>query len=207
MASTETSKEHQGNKLLKMLLANTRSAKGKTAEIQSLTVDYNIICLTETHLDCTVQSKSIIADPKKTVFRKDRNSRGGGVLIALDSDLNPSQLALSTDEEIIVVKMDPKIIICCYYRPHVYMQNINNIRTVYEEITDRYPNHKTILLGDMNLPEIDWLSCGLKHNAQHKQVHDEFLTLLKENNLQQLVKLPTYVLGNTLDLICTNSSE
>ena len=122
MASTETSKEHQGNKLLKMLLANTRSAKGKTAEIQSLTVDYNIICLTETHLDCTVQSKSIIADPKKTVFRKDRNSRGGGVLIALDSDLNPSQLALSTDEEIIVVKMDHKIIICCYYRPHVYAE-------------------------------------------------------------------------------------
>ena len=89
----------------------------------------------------------------------------------------------------------------------MYMQNINNIRTVYKEITDRYPNHKTILLGDMNLPEIDWLSCGLKHNAQHKQVHDEFLTLLKENNLQQLVKLPTHVLGNTLDLICTNSSE
>ena len=155
MASTETSKEHQGNKLLKMLLANTRSAKGKTAEIQSLTVDYNIICLTETHLDCTVQSKSIIADPKKTVFRKDRNSRGGGVLIALDSNLNPSQHALSTDEEIIVVKMDPKIIICCYYRPHIYMQDINKIKNFYEQITDRHPNHKTILLGDINLPEID----------------------------------------------------
>ena len=45
------------------------------------------------------------------------------------------------------------------------MQNINNIRTVYEEIIDRYPNHKTIFLGGMNLLEIDWLSCGLKHNA------------------------------------------
>ena len=33
------------------------------------------------------------------------------------------------------------------------------------------------------------------------------LKLLKENNLKQLVKFPTHALGNTLDLICTNSLE
>ena len=72
MASTETSKEHQGDKLLKMLLANIRSAKGKTAEIQQLTVNYNVICLTEPHLDCTVQSESIIADPKRLYSEKNK---------------------------------------------------------------------------------------------------------------------------------------
>ena len=44
----------------------------------------------------------------------------------------------------------------------------------------------------------------LKHSPQHKQIHDGFLTLLQVNSLQQLVKLPTLVFGNTLDLICTN---
>ena len=119
MTSTETSKEHQENKLLKMLLINQHKvSKKKTAELQSLTVDYNNICLTVTHLDYTVQSKSIMADPKKTVF-------SGEVLIAFGSDLNHNQLTVSTGKEIIAVKTDPKIIISCYYRSHVYMQNIN----------------------------------------------------------------------------------
>ena len=40
------------------------------------------------------------------------NQWGGGVpIIALDRDLNLSQVALSADEEIIVVKIDPKKII------------------------------------------------------------------------------------------------
>ena len=40
----------------------------------------------------------------------------------------------------------------------------------------------------MNFPEIDSHTDRHKHNAQHKQVPEEFLTLLQENNLQQLVK-------------------
>ena len=71
MANIETSKEHQGKiKETKMLLANTRSVKEKPAELHSLTADNNIICQIETHLDCTVQSKSIIADPKKTIQKR-----------------------------------------------------------------------------------------------------------------------------------------
>ena len=44
---------------LSLFLANTRSAKGKTTDITTLTAlttDFDIICLTETHLDQTIDS-------------------------------------------------------------------------------------------------------------------------------------------------------
>ena len=193
---------------IKFILANTRSVKGKTAELQSLTIDYNIICLTETHIDSTIPNQSIIEDTNKTIFRKDRNLYGGGVLIAVDSSLNPSEIKLSNQkEEMVIVKLDQKIIFFCYYRPHVYLQNIEQLRDSYEEISNRHPDHRIVLLGDMNLPEIEWKTGKLKSNARYKQVHTDFLDMLLENNLQQLVQQPTHVHGNTLDLICTNTQN
>jgi len=197
----------QGDQSLTILLANTRSAKGKTAEIQSLIVDFNIICLTETHIDDTISSHCLIPDTNKTIFRRDRDIHGGGVLIAVDGNLQPSELKIKTKEEIIVVKINNKILLCCYYRPHIYLKNMDQIRLIIEEMISKHPGHRVIFLGDMNLPDIDWRTNRLKPNAKHKQTHVDFLAILLENNLQQLVHEPTHVHGNTLDLICTNTPE
>ena len=66
-----------------MFLSNTRSIKGKTTELQ----ESDIICPTEAHLDCTIPNGNVLLD-HRTVFRRDRNIHGGGVLIAVGDQLN-----------------------------------------------------------------------------------------------------------------------
>jgi len=53
MESDETSTKSQGNGFSTMLLPNIKSAKGKAADLQSPSTDFNIICLTS-HLDCSI---------------------------------------------------------------------------------------------------------------------------------------------------------
>ena len=62
--------------------ANTRSLKGKTEEISNETLDYDIKCLTETHIHKTIQNHQIFDYNNKIIYRKDRNIYGG-VLIAV----------------------------------------------------------------------------------------------------------------------------
>ena len=105
---------------LSLFLANTRSAKGKSTDITTLSTNYDIICLTETHLDQTIESQSIIESPDMKVFRKDRNSRGGGVLIGVKNVYESYEIPCDKlNQEIIVVKIAPRLIICCIYRPHI----------------------------------------------------------------------------------------
>lgn len=51
----------------------------------------------------------------------------------------------------------------------------------------------------MNLPEIEWETGQVKPDARHKQIHADFLTMLQENDLQQLVKQPTHTCQHTLE--------
>ena len=91
----------QGDDLLHVFLANTRSAKGRASELAVLTCEYNIVCLTETYIDDTVPDHCVIATPIKRIFRKDRTLHGGKVLIVGDCDLKPSKvITQSTSEEI-----------------------------------------------------------------------------------------------------------
>ena len=89
MAETETGRRdrQQTHSRLNLFLANTRSGKGKTTEIVALTQGFDIICLTETHIDHTIESKSILDTSHLDFFRRDRNIHGGGVLIAVKSCL------------------------------------------------------------------------------------------------------------------------
>lgn len=192
---------------LALFLANSRSIKGKTAEVQFITSEYDIVCLVETHIDDTINNCDILSSQSKTIFRWDRNIHGGGVLIAAANSLQPTKVELDTlGEEMVVVQIKHNIIICCYYRPNISMLNMAALRNVVEHITNKYHHHSIILVGDFNLPEIDWETRKLKYGAKFKSVHLDFLTMLFENRMQQLVTQPTHIHGNILDLICTNNT-
>lgn len=207
MVPTESCcKSNRGDNMLKLFLANTRSAKGKAPEITALTNDFDIICLTETHIDDTVPNNCIIEAPDKKVFRRDRTLYGGGVLIAVNDNLKPRELIIDDlGEEILFIGFEPKTIICCLYRPYVHLKNMNNLRAILESVTEKYPEHILILTGDFNLPGINWNLRQLKHDCQHKQIHSEFLDILNDFMLDQIITEPTHIMGNTLDLLCTNT--
>ena len=100
-----------------MFYSNTRSVKDKTTELQFLTADSDIICLTETHFDCTMPNTNVSSLDHRTVFRRDRKIHGDGVLIGVGDQLNPKLVDMSMyKEKVIAVKVQPKTVICCYYR-------------------------------------------------------------------------------------------
>ena len=94
-----------------ILIANFQSVKGKSSQLEALLESYgplDIICGSESHLDPNIGSSEIFP-PDYTVIRKDRNSHGGGVLIAHKSDLNMvHRTDLDTDCEIIWAELITK---------------------------------------------------------------------------------------------------
>ena len=66
----------------------------------------------------------------------------------------------------------------------------------------RAVDENTVLIGDFNLPGIDW------QNEQSKDARGKLLLeAAMEGGLQQIVDFPTHTKGNILDLIMTNCSE
>ena len=163
MESDKTSPTKESDGMLKVFLANTRSVKGKTTELQFFTTDSDIICLTETHLDDTIPNSSILPIKNKTVFCRDRNICGGGVMMAVCDRLNPKLIDLSKyREEVVAVKIQPQMVICCYYRPYVHLSNTDVINDILDYLQREYQRHTILFVGDMNFPGIDWNTKAVK---------------------------------------------
>ena len=81
---------------LKLFSANCRSAKGKSTELTTMTIDHDVICLAESHVDDTIPSRTIIRRDNLVLFRIDRNIYGGGVLVAVNSSIAAREIKLQT---------------------------------------------------------------------------------------------------------------
>ena len=140
------------------------------------------------------------------IFRKDRNLRGGGVLIGVKYMYNPCELPYdnSDNHELIVVKIAPQLIICCYYRPHISEPSINSIGEILSAIRQQHHDCLLIVAGDMNLPGIDWENNQTKPQTPYKNYHQQFLNIMSENGMTQTITESTHVHGNTLDLLCVS---
>ena len=134
------------------------------------------------------------------IYRKDRHSRGGGVLFAIEHSV-PSRV-LSTPDNIEVVTIEircPHKIISVVYSPpnasDVYLNSlINYLKDLLSDV-----EAKVIILGDFNLPDINWLT--LSANSDFANTFCEFVY---DNGLSQLISDPTHNRGNILDLLLTN---
>ena len=74
-----------------------------------------------------------------------------------------------------------------------------NIRELEELIRTRGKN--TILIGDFNFPDLDWEKGTASGRTKG------LLEAASDNMLEQLVKFPTHLKGNILDLVLTNIPE
>ena len=82
----------------------------------------------------------------------------------------------------VVVKIDPGLIICCYYRPHI-SNDLNGVDDIILKLRRQHPECLTIVAGDINLPGIDWKSYRIKAQTPYKHHHLQFLDILAENDL------------------------
>ena len=117
---------------------------------------FDIIGITETWLSNHIYDNEIIPSGY-VIFHKDRASCGGGVLLAIGNDI-PCQLLPSPNNiEILCVTLSySQPIMCCL----IYIPP-NSPPIYYDNLFDFFSNIDTstvhiMLLGDFNLPDIDW---------------------------------------------------
>ena len=160
-----------------------------------------MIAITETWLSNNILNGEILPN-YYTLYRRDRASRGGGVLLAVRDHLSSKQLQSSDDIESIVVEIHSSrsFIVCVLYIPP---SADDSYHTQVSEVFSSLPlNLDVLILGDFNFPDIDWDTLGgeSKHSTN-------FCELISDLNLCQLIASSTHKAGNILDLILTNNDQ
>ncbi len=148
------------------------------------------------------------ADPNDPLkFRK----FGGGVLIAIRSDIEASvkRLSIRKGAEMLAVEIDmngTKFIFCTVYRVGTlgdenHESIINSVKSFYQG-----RNHKKIfIVGDFNLSSVSWPlndDIIIRHRLDRL-----FIDSFNELGLHQCINNPTHCKGKTLDLLLTNDAS
>ena len=133
---------------------NARSLKNKVSELQAVVQSMNlsVIAVTETWLDSTILDSALFET--HSVFRRDRNRRGGGVLLAISNSLNPKALDCSDFPSTLefvcaVLTINSERWLCgVYYRPPTDVASLGLLEDVLNNLhLDMYAG--CILMGDL----------------------------------------------------------
>lgn len=145
-----------------------------------------------------------VTPPNYAILRKDRETRGGGVALLISKKLNFTPLPHVEGVEAIFCKLllsCYSIIVGCVYRSPA--ADTDTMLLLYKYMHNHLRQGRVILLGDFNLPDINWLT--MAHHSAHSDV---ILDIMLDFNLHQAVNTPTRnhgFGGNILDLIFLSS--
>ena len=195
---------------LRLLNINFQSSPGKKAEILNLleSTKPDIVVATETWLDPSIKDTEIFPS-SYNVFRKDRHRHGGGVLIAVHSSFNCSEVyELQEDCELIWVRLKlqgrKSLYVCAYYRPDVADESSLKLFNASLTRASSIQNAHLIVAGDLNFPSWNWKQMKMKPSPTCPRLHNIFIDMLSDLGMEQLVEEPTRR-DNTLDLVITNT--
>lgn len=194
---------------LTILNINCRSVKNKVPDLH-LVIDQlkpDIICLTETWLKSDVSSSEVFPDNLNySVCRDDRcDGKGGGVMIAISKSLSSQeQPDLKTNCNITWSKISlpgfRNIFVGAFYKPHEL--DDESLSELWLSL-GKIPKDSIVwLLGDFNMPDINWVNETLKPNCKNRSLYENFMEKISHFNLEQMVKTPTRS-SNILDLFLT----
>ena len=185
---------------------NCRSLYRKVAQISILFSDSDFLCCSETWLSKSY-SDHMISVKDKTVFRQDRNARGGGVCIYVNSDLGPfcniDKKSSFTNKNLEIISLDlikPCMkytkIICVYRPPRGDVKECINHLT---EILARKENFKKEIwiLGDFNVDL-------LKRDNLNTKRFQSFLNIYGLKHQISDITRPGIRHGTCIDWIITN---
>ena len=190
------------NSTISCCYLNIRSLVNKLSLFQAYVYLFNfdVICLSETWLSESVFDQEILPT-NYSIYRKDRPSRGGGVLIAVKDTIpvsvHPSDLS-NNAPEILTVTLNlckPTILSCVYLPPSPNDYYMNDAISNLTQVIQSNQSADTIIVGDFNLPDIQWdtlFSTSPSSSA--------FCDFVFDNSLIQMIDEPTHVKGNILDL-------
>lgn len=165
------------------------------------TKNLDVVCITETWLTASTKDNEL-APHKFNIYRCDRDTRGGGILIAICKKIPSRAILISHEVELLVIEVfiSPKLLIGCVYIPPSCPDNyLSNIDSAIRNLNLA---NDFILCGDYNCPDVDWLTMSATSSTSMHLCAISF-----EYNLVQLVRNPTHSQGNCLDLILTNCPD
>ena len=180
---------------------------------QLLTEGPDVLSLVETWLDDSVLDHELEINGYH-FFRKDRGSRGGGILVYIKdsimchrrSDLEPDNNSIN---EFLCLEISNSssgsLLLVSFYRPPRPDTCFNN--DLYEILCKhgKSGQHgksgpKICLIGDLNLPEIRWSDL-----PDSPPQYRDLIDILTEHNLVQINKCPSRTDNmNILDVVLTN---
>ena len=178
---------------IKCVYFNARSIGNKRPELELLIKGENIdiLGISETWLFNDISDNEISFDGY-SLFRCDRNdlvkTRGGGVLLYIRNELNPSQvhdLCDSSFQESIwcnIKCMNNSLNIGVVYRSTD--SSILNDEAMYKLI-DKLYDKKVLVMGDFNYPDLDW------SDREKLDVSHPFVECINSNFLEQYCNEPT----------------
>jgi endonuclease/exonuclease/phosphatase family metal-dependent hydrolase len=146
------------------------------------------------------------------IYRKDRPGRtGGDVLIAVKSDIRSSHRKdLERDNieftvaELVKDSIKP-VILYAVYLPEPRQDELHQLNL---SLQGNPESASVVVVGDFNLPTLNWSpdESVLNYTVWSTE-NSELCVLMKYNFLQQFIREPTYIAGNKLDLLLSNSPE
>ena len=201
------------NVSLRCCLFNARSIVNKLSELhQILYVDnYDTVFVTETWLHEEICNGMLDPSLRYNIVRRDReHHRGGGVcaLVSKRWDIVPVSIGRQfSDIEIVCfdcLVLKSRIRFFVVYRPPSYDHTANSyMRRVIDCLaTYESPRYTNIIVGDLNLPNINWTTLTCPSDNFHRP----FLSFLIESSYIQLIDFPTCG-NNILDLVLTNNAN
>ena len=196
---------------LSLLIINFQSFFNKRSEISHIAEETkaDIIIGTETWLTPGpegAQNSELLLD-EYDIYRRDRPTRGGGVMIAVKKCLFSTEIS-NQESEIIFCKIELEgnktLIVSSVYRPPSYSEQESHVMAgEVHDIFAKHPNSVYWLGGDLNLPDIDWEKHEIEGHQYLKDINQTFLDLAQDLGLDQMVDFPTRG-GNILDVFMTN---
>ena len=196
-----------------ILIANFQGIRSKVAELSILIDAHNvdIIIACETHLTPDIRNSELFSS-YFTVYRKDRNHCGGGVLIAVKNHLaslpHPDLDANCENVWAEVIFEGESLLICSFYRPpSADVASLNELDISLKKAVHLAGNRHILVGGDFNLPSINWNPLSVVTPARDSGLCHYFLDIVQDSYPEQLVLEPTRrgaTTSNTLHLLLTS---
>nr|CAD2205370.1 unnamed protein product [Meloidogyne enterolobii] len=169
---------------------------------------YKLIGVTESWLTDIVDDNLLLHGTPYNIIRTDRvKGRGGGTCLFISNKIPFIKIEIpNTTSEISCVDLltpTEKIRIILTYRSST-KETIKDFKSILQSLYDiSAVSYPLILLGDFNLPNIDWEN----YSTQTKNTKETlFLEYIQSLGLKQKIDKPTRGV-NILDLLLTNEDE
>ena len=193
---------------------NINSIRGKKLELLAF-LDFHqphVVAIQETKIDSSIATSELFPETcPHSVYRKDRNIHGGGVMLLIHKEISHMPITeLENDSESVWVKMfanKTSHFVASWYRPPG--STSEEFQLFREQLDYNRTHHKgkklrsVHILGAFNFKDIDWPDRLSKSGSTLSQSEGQILIdIMNDHSLEQMVHCPTRE-KNTLDLILT----